>query len=150
MFDVWHPRRSLYSMHQDVVFPCFSHHLCKEGEASDAHEKHTRLGACHAYLLLRKTPSGMGHVQNVLQSDLFTNVYRKNRRRHVLKLLHMIVLSLVRVPSYLNLPGRTPRHTKLDPPLFLRSSSTALSTISAKSTYARNRNSFRWLVSTGV
>lgn len=149
MLDLWHSRRSLHSMHQDVMFPCLSHHLCKEGEASDAHEKHTRLGACHAYLLLRKTSSGMGHARNLLQSDLL-NMYRKNRRRHVLKLSHMIVLSLVQAPSCLNPPGRTRRHTRPDPPLFLRSSSTALSTISARSTYARNLNSFRWFVSTGV
>jgi len=42
--------------------------MCKEGEASYAHEKHTRLGACHTHLLLRKTPSSMGHVHYLLQS----------------------------------------------------------------------------------
>lgn len=46
-------------MHQDIVFPCLPYHLRKKGEASDAHEKHARLGACHTDLLLRKTPSGM-------------------------------------------------------------------------------------------
>ena len=49
-------------MHQDVVFPCLSHYLCKERKVVDAHEKHARVGTCHAYLLLRKTPSGTGYA----------------------------------------------------------------------------------------
>ena len=150
MLDMRRSRGSLHSMHQDVVFPCLPHHLCKKGEASDAHEKHARLGACHTYVLLRKTPSGMWPLRDLLQSDLLMNGYRKNRRRHVLELSRKTALLLVQVPSCLNLPGRTQRHTRLDLPLFLRSSSIALSTTSAKSTCARSLNSFRWFASTGV
>lgn len=59
-------------MHQDIVFPCFSHYLCKEGEAFDAYEKYTRFGACHTHLLLRETPSGARFVCNLFRSNVLT------------------------------------------------------------------------------